>query len=64
MGCKVLTLPSKISGNFVKVGQRVPVKITFDIPEKLFGKIVPGLSVIVSIDTKSDPSVNLSDKNF
>ena len=56
--------PQNASGNFVKVVQRVPVKITFDIPEKLFGRIVPGLSVVVSIDTKSDPSVNLSDKNF
>ena len=56
--------PQNASGNFVKVVQRVPVKITFDIPEKLFGRIVPGLSVIVSIDTKSDPDLKLSDKNF
>ena len=56
--------PQNASGNFVKVVQRVPVKITFDIPEKLFGRIVPGLSVYVSIDTKSDPDLKLTDKNF
>ncbi len=56
--------PQNASGNFVKVVQRVPVKITFDIPEKLFGRIVPGLSVYVSIDTKSDPDLKLTNKNF
>ena len=44
--------PQNASGNFVKVVQRVPVKITFDIPENMLGRIVPGLSVYVSIETK------------
>lgn len=44
--------PQNASGNFVKVVQRVPIKITFDTPEKLRGKIVPGLSVYVKIITK------------
>jgi membrane fusion protein (multidrug efflux system) len=44
--------PQNASGNFVKVVQRVPIKITFDIPENMLGRIVPGLSVYVSIETK------------
>lgn len=44
--------PQNASGNFVKVVQRVPVKITFDIPKNMLGRIVPGLSVYVSIETK------------
>ena len=56
--------PQNASGNFVKVVQRVPVKITFNIPEELFGKIVPGLSVYVSIDINSNSDTKLSNKNF
>ncbi len=44
--------PQNASGNFVKVVQRVPVKITFKIPENMLGRIVPGLSVYASIETK------------
>lgn len=45
--------PQNASGNFVKVVQRVPVKITFDIPEEMLGRIVPGLSAIVSVETNN-----------
>jgi len=45
--------PQNASGNFVKVVQRVPIKITFDIPKNMLGRIVPGLSVYVSIETKN-----------
>ena len=44
--------PQNASGNFVKVVQRVPVKITFQTPKNMLGRIVPGLSVYVSIETK------------
>jgi membrane fusion protein (multidrug efflux system) len=43
--------PDNASGNFTKVVQRVPVKITFD-PASLSGisqQVRPGLSAIVSI---------------
>ena len=43
--------PQNASGNFVKVVQRIPVKILIDLPEELIGKIVPGLSAHVKIDT-------------
>ncbi|MBL26028.1 MAG: hemolysin D [Rhodospirillaceae bacterium] len=45
--------PQNASGNFVKVVQRVPVKITFDIPDEILGRLVPGMSVIATIDTAS-----------
>ncbi len=49
-------LPSQNStGNFVKVVQRVPVKITYDLPEVLADRLVPGMSVVVSIDSRSAP---------
>ena len=44
--------PQNASGNFVKVVQRIPVKITFITPKNMLGRIVPGLSVYVSIETK------------
>jgi membrane fusion protein (multidrug efflux system) len=41
--------PQNVSGNFIKVVQRIPIKITIDIPEELKGKIVPGLSTYVKV---------------
>ena len=41
--------PQNASGNFIKVVQRIPIKITIDIPEELKGKIVPGLSTYVKV---------------
>ena len=41
--------PQNASGNFIKVVQRIPVKITIVIPEELRGKIVPGLSTYVKV---------------
>ncbi|GAK86200.1 membrane fusion component of tripartite multidrug resistance system [Vibrio ponticus] len=43
--------PQNATGNFVKVVQRVPVKIALDIPTELKQRIYPGLSAQVSIDT-------------
>ena len=44
--------PQNASGNFVKVVQRVPIKITFQTPKNMLGRIVPGLSVYVSVEIK------------
>ncbi|MAJ24274.1 MAG: hypothetical protein CMP36_02045 [Rickettsiales bacterium] len=41
--------PQNASGNFVKVVQRIPIKIKIDIPSKLIGKIIPGLSARVKV---------------
>lgn len=41
--------PDNSTGNFVKIVQRVPVKIALDIPSSLRGRVVPGLSAEVAI---------------
>ncbi len=43
--------PQNATGNFVKVVQRVPVRIELDIPQELKQRIYPGLSAEVSIET-------------
>ncbi|WPX99354.1 HlyD family secretion protein [Candidatus Megaera polyxenophila] len=47
--------PSNATGNFTKIVQRIPVSIDFDIPEKLIGKLSPGMSTIVKIRTDQEP---------
>lgn len=45
--------PDNSSGNFVKITQRVPVKITItEFPQEMTGLIIPGLSVVVDVKTK------------
>lgn len=41
-------------GNFVKIAQRVPVKIEFNPEQAEFEKLIPGMSVKVEIDTATD----------
>jgi membrane fusion protein (multidrug efflux system) len=46
--------PDNATGNFTKIVQRIPVKITFDgSPQS--GRLRPGMSVEVAIDTKGRP---------
>ncbi len=52
-GAQFSMMPAQnATGNFVKVVQRVPVKITLEIPKSLEGKIYPGLSANVSVVTR------------
>jgi len=44
--------PDNASGNFVKVAQRVPVKIAIADINKYKDKLRAGLSVFVTIETK------------
>jgi len=44
--------PDNATGNFTKITQRIPVKITLDPDNRLTG-LRPGMSVVVTIDTKS-----------
>ncbi len=44
--------PDRATGNFTKIVQRVPVKITFD-PGGLAGRLVPGLSVETTVDASA-----------
>ncbi|MFT8674600.1 MAG: HlyD family secretion protein [Acetobacter sp.] len=47
--------PDNATGNFTKVVQRVPVKLTFDVGQPLADRVRVGMSVEVSIDTASRP---------
>lgn len=49
-------LPSdNATGNFTKVVQRVPVRIAIDDVEALDGRLRPGLSAVVAIDSRTGP---------
>jgi membrane fusion protein (multidrug efflux system) len=45
--------PDNATGNFTKIVQRVPVKIRFAPGQPVIGQLRPGMSVEVSIDTRS-----------
>ena len=49
--------PQNASGNFVKVVQRVPVRIYFDANDKFVRKLKAGMSVYATIDTKHSRSL-------
>ena len=44
--------PDNSTGNFTKVVQRVPVKITFETEPSLAGLLRPGMSVTVTVDAR------------
>jgi membrane fusion protein (multidrug efflux system) len=46
--------PDNATGNFTKIVQRIPVKITLDPGSPLAGDLRPGMSVYPTIQTKSD----------
>lgn len=46
--------PDNATGNFVKIAQRIPVRITIDPDQALEKRLSPGMSVEVSIDTAQD----------
>jgi membrane fusion protein (multidrug efflux system) len=53
-GAQVALLPpDNATGNFTKVVQRIPVRIQFDDSQPLLTRLVPGMSVVTSIDTKA-----------
>jgi membrane fusion protein (multidrug efflux system) len=45
--------PDNATGNFTKIVQRIPVKIVFSATDGLAGRLRPGTSVEVSIDTRT-----------
>ncbi|MCU1715995.1 HlyD family secretion protein [Pseudomonas sp. 5P_3.1_Bac2] len=47
--------PDNATGNFTKVVQRIPVKLTFAADNPLKGLIRPGMSVEVSVDLRTGP---------
>ena len=47
--------PENATGNFIKVVQRIPVKIVFDRPDELSAQLlVPGMSVVPIVDVSAD----------
>lgn len=52
-GAKFALLPPEnATGNFTKIVQRVPVKIIIEDQQQLQGRLLPGLSVVATIDTR------------
>jgi membrane fusion protein (multidrug efflux system) len=47
--------PENATGNFTKIVQRVPVRIALDATDAAAARLRPGLSVTVSVDTRSAP---------
>ena len=43
--------PQNTTGNFIKVVQRIPVRILYNLPSTLQGRVVPGMSVVITVDT-------------
>ncbi|SMH47809.1 HlyD family secretion protein [Mesorhizobium australicum] len=50
------------TGNFTKVAQRLPLRITIDPGQALADRLAPGMSVVVTIDTATKPSINIATK--
>ena len=47
--------PENATGNFTKIVQRVPARITLDDADARLGELRPGLSTTVSVDTRPGP---------
>jgi multidrug resistance efflux pump len=47
--------PDNATGNFVKVPQRIGVRIAVDGPSDLGARLRPGMSVVASVDTRKQP---------
>ena len=47
--------PENATGNFTKIVQRVPVKISLDAGDPLIARLRPGLSAEAVIDTRDEP---------
>jgi membrane fusion protein, multidrug efflux system len=48
--------PENATGNFIKIVQRVPVRLKVMPPKELADRLLPGLSVLVTVDTTSEGS--------
>jgi len=49
--------PENATGNFTKIVQRVPVRTTVQASDEVRGVLVPGLSVVVTVDTRGTEDV-------
>ncbi|WP_206370501.1 HlyD family secretion protein [Solimonas marina] len=46
--------PDNATGNFVKIAQRIPVRIKIDDGQQLAARLSPGMSVVVHVDTATE----------
>jgi len=46
--------PDNATGNFTKIVQRIPIKVVLDDPRQLAGRLRPGMSVDVAVDTRHE----------
>ncbi|HEY5805440.1 MAG TPA: HlyD family secretion protein [Lysobacter sp.] len=54
-GSEFSVLPAdNATGNFVKIAQRIPVKVSIDRGQEAAAHLRPGMSVVVDIDTSAD----------
>jgi membrane fusion protein (multidrug efflux system) len=54
--------PDNATGNFTKIVQRVPIKVVLDEPRKWAGRLRPGMSVDVSVDTHHENSSTMASR--
>jgi membrane fusion protein (multidrug efflux system) len=52
--------PDNATGNFTKIVQRLPVRISVPLDVAARGVLRPGMSVVVSVDTRSIPDRNVA----
>jgi multidrug resistance efflux pump len=45
--------PDNATGNFTKVAQRIPVRISIDPGQEAAARLAPGMSVVARIDVRS-----------
>jgi len=45
--------PDNATGNYVKIAQRIPIRISIDPNQELAARLRPGMSVVVGIDTRA-----------
>ncbi|MBV8124226.1 MAG: HlyD family secretion protein, partial [Paucibacter sp.] len=56
-GAQFSVLPAEnATGNFTKIVQRVPVRITLDAADDRLDRLRPGLSIVVDVDTTPKPA--------
>jgi membrane fusion protein, multidrug efflux system len=46
--------PDNATGNFTKIVQRIPIKVVLEEPRQLVGRLRPGMSVDVAVDTRHE----------
>jgi len=54
--------PDNATGNFTKVAQRVPVRISIDPDQPNAEKLAPGMSVVVTVNTNAEPDSDLASR--